>query len=111
MLGRDGVDVVVVELADGLLFPETARLIEHARFRRLVSGLVLAASDSMSAGFGADWLRQRNQPLLGLAGKLTSSPLMVREVNQAMDLPVLTLDDLESGAWTRRLALGSRNAA
>lgn len=110
-LGRAGVDVVVVELADGLLFPETARLIEHSRFRRLVGGLVLAASDSMSAGFGVDWLRQRNQPVLGLAGKLTSSPLMVREVQQGIDLPVLTLEDLESGHWTQRLSRRSRDAA
>ena len=111
-LGRAGCDVVVVELADGLLFPETAKLVEHARFQRLVSGLVLAASDSMSAGFGADWLLQRRLPLLGLAGKLTSSPLMMREVAEAVDLPLLTLEDLESGDWTRQVGRDrARNAA
>jgi hypothetical protein len=110
-LGREGVDVVVVELADGLLFPETARLIEHARFRRLVGGVVLAASDSMSAGFGSGWLLQRNLPLLALAGKLTSSPLMVREAKEATALPLLTLEDLELGEWMRNLAPGSRDAA
>jgi hypothetical protein len=100
-LGREGCDVVVVELADGLLFPETAELVEHATFDRLVSGLVLAAADSMSAGFGATWLISRDLPLLGLAGKLTSSPLMVREFEQSSDVPVLSLEDLESGEWTR----------
>ena len=111
VLGRDGVDVAVVELADGLLFPETARAIELAQFRRLVGGLVLAASDSMSAGFGADWLLQRGLPVLGIAGKLTASPLMMREAEQAAGLPVLTLEDLDAGTWTQRLGRVSRNAA
>lgn len=111
-LGRQGCDVVVVELADGLLFPETAELVEHPRFSRLVSGLVLAAGDSMSAGYGAGWLTSRDLPLLALAGKLTSSPLMVREVEAACDAPVLDLEELESGRWTQRVAYdGKRNAA
>ncbi len=111
-LGREGCDVVVVELADGLLFPETAKLVEHGCFQRLVSGVVLAASDSMSAGFGADWLLQRRLPLLGIAGKLTSSPLMMREATKAVDLPLLTLEDLESGKWTQRVGRGrARDAA
>jgi len=100
-LGREGCDVVVVELADGLLFPETADLIEHAKFGRMISGLVLAAADSMSAGFGAGWLASRDLPLLGLAGKLTSSPLMVREFAETSEVPVLGLEDLESGGWTQ----------
>jgi hypothetical protein len=94
---------VVVELADGLLFPETADLVQHACFERLVSGIVLAAGDSMSASFGAGWLVSRDLPLLGLAGKLTSSPLMVRETEESGDVPVLTLEELESGDWTQRV--------
>ncbi len=111
-LGREGCDVVVVEVADGLLFPETAKLVEHPRFIRLISGLILAAGDSMSAGYGAGWLTSRELPLLALAGKLTSSPLMVREVEAACDAPVLDLEELESGSWTQRVAYdGKRNAA
>ncbi|WP_193368180.1 DUF1611 domain-containing protein [Pelagibius marinus] len=111
-LGREGCDVVVVELADGLLFSETAELVEHPRFSHLVSGLVLAAGDSMSAGYGAGWLTCRDLPLLALAGKLTSSPLMVREAEAACDVPVLTLEELESGKWTQRVTYdGKRNAA
>jgi len=111
-LGSDGCDVVVVELADGLLFPETARLVEHASFRRMVGGVMLAASDSMSAGFGVDWLLTRDLPLLALAGKLTSSPLMMREIESAAAVPVLTLEDLESGCWTGLVGRsGKREAA
>jgi hypothetical protein len=102
-LGHEGCDVVVVELADGLLFPETADLVQHACFERPVSGIVLAAGDSMSASFGAGWLVSRDLPLLGLAGKLTSSPLMVRETEESGDVPVLTLEELESGDWTQRV--------
>ncbi len=110
-LGREGCDVVVVELADGLLFPETAALVEQARFAQLVNGMVLAAVDSMSASYGAGWLMSRDLPLLALAGKLTSSPLMVREVEAASDAPVLSLDDLESGKWTRQVGRDSKRDA
>jgi hypothetical protein len=111
-LAGEGCDVVVVELADGLLFPETAMLIEHSSFRRQVNGIVLATGDSMGASFGADWLLSRNLPLLGLAGKLTSSPLMVRETEASAAVPVLTLEDLESGEWIRLIGRsGKRSAA
>ena len=110
-LGREGCDVVVVELADGLLFPETAALVEQARFGQLVNGILLAAGDSMSASYGAGWLASRDLPLLALAGKLTSSPLMVREVEAASDVPVLSLEELESGKWTRRVGRDSRRNA
>jgi len=110
-LGREGCDVVVVELADGLLFPETAALVEHASFRAQVDGLVLAASDSMSAGFGADWLLQRGLPLIAIAGKLTSSPLMVREVAASCSVPVLSLEALESGEWTRKVGRDGKRVA
>jgi hypothetical protein len=110
-LGREGCDVVALELADGLLFPETADLVEHDRFRELVNGVLLAAGDSMSAGFGAAWLRRRDLPLLGLAGKLTSSPLMMREVEAAVEEPVLPLEVLESGRWTKLVGRAGKRAA
>lgn len=110
-LGRAGCDVVVVELADGLLFPETAELVEHPTFVRLVNGLVLAAADSMSAGYGAGWLVSRDLPLLALAGKLTSSPLMVREAEAACEVPVLALESLESGKWTTAVGRERKRSA
>lgn len=110
-LGRAGCDVVVVELADGLLFRETAELVEHPTFGRLVNGVVLAAADSMSASYGAGWLASRDLPLLALAGKLTSSPLMVREVESACDVPVLSLEALESGKWTTAVGRERKRSA
>ena len=65
----------------------------------------------MSASYGAGWLASRDLPLLALAGKLTSSPLMVREVEAASDVPVLSLEELESGKWTRRVGRDSRRNA
>jgi hypothetical protein len=110
-LGREGCHVVVVELADGLLFPETADLVEHPLFDRLVSGLVLAAADSMSASFGAAWLVSRDMPLLGLAGKMTSSPLMVREFEAVGEVPVLSTEALETGTWTRSVGRNRKRDA
>ena len=65
----------------------------------------------MSASYGAGWLLSRDLPLLGLAGKLTSSPLMVREVEATAEVPVLTLEALESGKWTREVGRGRKRDA
>jgi hypothetical protein len=44
----------------------------------------------MGASGGVAWLRERGLPVLALSGVLTSSPLAIREVQEAVGLPVLT---------------------
>jgi hypothetical protein len=61
----DGIETILVEVADGLLFPDTARLLGSPKFRRLVDGVVYAAADAMGALAGADWLSRRGLPLFG----------------------------------------------
>ena len=90
-------ETILVEVADGLLFSETARLVDSPRFRRLVDGLVYAAADAMGALAGADWLRRRGLPLLAISGAVTASPVAMNEVAAETDLPVLTTGDLVAG--------------
>ena len=88
------VSAIVIEVADGLYQRETASLLESERFRASVSGVLMAAQDSLGATAGAAWLRERQLPVVGIAGLLTQSPLASREAGAATSLPVYSLADL-----------------
>jgi MinD-like ATPase involved in chromosome partitioning or flagellar assembly len=95
-LYRSGVDVVVLEVADGIFQRETAMLLDSPRFARVVDGIVFAAGDAMGSAAGIQWLQGRGLPVVAASGLLTASPLAIREARAAHGLPVLDLDDLSS---------------
>jgi len=87
-------DVVVLEIADGLLQEETAALLARKSFTRRLDGVMFAAYDALGAQAGVTWLEQQKIPVIGVTGVLTSSPLMVREAQQATQLPVYATEAL-----------------
>jgi hypothetical protein len=88
-LATSGVDAIVLELADGVLQPETAELLTSPTFGALVGGILFTARDSMGAAAGVDWLKRRDLPILALSGLLTTSPLLRQEAWSATGLPTL----------------------
>lgn len=102
-LGRSAPDVIVFEVADGVYQQETAALLKSQAFRRMVSGILFAAPDSLSATAGVDWLEQRGLPVLAVSGALTASPLAIQETLQATHLPVLGLAQLADPTAVRAL--------
>jgi hypothetical protein len=93
-LRNAAVDAIVFEVSDGLYQEETAGLLSSGVFRDLVDGVIFAASDAMGANAGVEWLWQRDLPVLALSGGLTSSPLAIREAQEAVGLAVLRLKAL-----------------
>lgn len=93
-LANADVDVILLEVADGLLQQETAGLLSSPVFRNNVDGVLFAAGDAMAASAGSAWLRQRRLNVLGLSGTLTASPLASREAELAAGVPVLGLKRL-----------------
>lgn len=93
-LREEGVDAIVLEIADGLFQQETAALLSSPRFRSLVDVVIFAAGDAMGAAGGVAWLRQRSWPVAAVSGCVSASPLAAREVREATGLPVLGLEDL-----------------
>lgn len=83
-----GVDVIVMEVADGLLAAETAAVVDAPPVRALVDGAVFAAADAVGALLGVHLMRERRLRLLGVSGLITASPLAVREAQQELDLPI-----------------------
>lgn len=86
-------DVIILEIADGLLQHETAALITSEYFKPLVDGVVFSAGDSMGALHGIDWLAHHKLPLLAVSGRLTTSPLAMRETAMTTALPVFSIVD------------------
>jgi hypothetical protein len=103
-LGDAGMDIAVVEIADGLLQGETAALIEMGHAKGWFDGVVFAAADAMGAAFGCAWLMQRGIVPLAVSGLVSASPLASREAARATGIDVATLGDLRDPVAVARIA-------
>src|SRR6266545_1152703 len=72
-------DVVLMELADGLLQRETAMLLSEPEIQQAARGLVLSAESALSALWATERLRRLGYQVIAVSGKFTSSPLAMRE--------------------------------
>ncbi|MHC4137990.1 MAG: P-loop NTPase family protein [Planctomycetota bacterium] len=93
-LGKAGADAIVLEVADGVLQPETAALLTSPVFRRVIGGILFTACESMGVAAGHDWLKSHKLPVVGLSGVLTASPLQCREASLATGLPIFSREEL-----------------
>jgi hypothetical protein len=88
-------DIIVMEIADGLLQRETALLLEHEAVRRRVGGVVLAAPCAASALFGLAEVARLGHHVVAVSGRVTSSPLATREL--ANQSPVCITSSVGTG--------------
>lgn len=89
-------EYVVIEIADGLFQRETKLLLGNQRFMQTVDKVMFSASDSLAAVQGVQTLQQWGIIPVALSGLFTASPLLVREVQEQLTLPVYDLDGLVS---------------
>jgi hypothetical protein len=100
---EDGADAVVLEIADGLLQPETQALLPS--LLGFADGVVLAVGDPLAAIAGTQILRDRHAlPLRAISGLITASPLASREATEMTGLPVLSPTALSDGGAMDLLA-------
>jgi hypothetical protein len=102
-LAAAGSEVRFVEVADGLYQQETSRLIESEVFRSTVDAVVFAAGEAMGAAAGVAHLRSKGLPVVAVSGRLTRSPLAVRETQEALGLPVLDLAQLRDATLMTKI--------
>lgn len=98
-----GASWVVVEIADGLLQPETAGLLQHTGFAASVDAWVFAAGDPLAAAGGVRVLRNWGIEPLGISGIVSMGSLGIREAQAATGLKCYTASELQSGAVNARL--------
>ncbi|MGO4386941.1 transposase [Microvirga sp. 2YAF29] len=97
---QQGCEVAVVEVADGLQHLETADVIQADGLWTDCVGVIFAAYDSMGAKCGVDMLKAAGHNVLAISGRLTQSPLMMRETQRSTGLPVFTPWEIQDGALT-----------
>ncbi|MDJ0660950.1 MAG: DUF1611 domain-containing protein [Crocosphaera sp.] len=97
-LAAQEMDVIILEIADGLYQEETATLVSSPTFRQGVQGVLFAANSALGATSGQQWLKQYQLPLLGVSGTITMSPLAMKEAVTATGLPIFTCQQLQKAA-------------
>jgi hypothetical protein len=105
-------EIIVVEVSDGVLQPETAALIGSQAFASLVDGVIFAASDALGAAAGVEMIRDLGLGLLGVSGTMSQSPLARREVEIRTGVPTYSADELADPdialLWPRAMRATSR---
>jgi hypothetical protein len=101
-------EIVVVEIADGLLQRETFDILSNTAFMSTVYSVLFSAGDSMGAISGMHTLNGIGIQPFAMTGLFTASPLLVKEVQHHLDVPILLLDDLSSPTILNRLGPGQR---
>ena len=104
-----GCETAVVEIADGLLQPETAALLAGGGGARF-DGVLFAAADALSALGGLATLERIGLKPLALTGLLTRAPLAVREAEAATGAWLLGRDALADPACATALLAEARMA-
>ncbi len=88
-------DMLVLEIADGIIQKETQRLIRMLVAEKIVDGAMLAIHDVLAATSGADIVQNKFRlPLLGISGAVTQSPLSMAELRSVIDIPVYDMPSL-----------------
>ncbi len=82
-------DIIVMEIADGVLQRETAMLIEDPSIKDVTRGIILSADSSTSALYATEVLKKAGHSIVAVTGSITSAPLFVKEFKQSSDIPVL----------------------
>ncbi|MFJ9854853.1 hypothetical protein [Streptomyces sp. NPDC101150] len=91
-------EVIVLEIADGLLQPDTRALVES--LPGFADAVVLAAADPLAAGAAVDLLTTLGVRPAAVSGVLTNSPLACREAALPSCVPVIgTRHWQDAAAW------------
>lgn len=90
--------VLILEIADGILQPETKELINSTRFVQQITGAIVAADSATSAMMVTERIARADFPVYAVSGLFSRSPIACEEVAQASGLPVFTASNLTQPA-------------
>ncbi len=89
-----GAEVVVVEIADGVFQAETAEILKSSWIKDRFDAVMFAAPDALGAVGGVSILKHYGLLPFAISGKVTCSPLAVREAENATHTALLSRDAL-----------------
>ncbi|MBN1008462.1 hypothetical protein [Amphritea pacifica] len=103
---QQGSDILIVEVADGVLQPENRALLESDGFINEVSAALVAADGAIAATMTAQTVLHAGISVLGVGGLISRSPLSCDEARASLGLPILDLNDFHRNS-IRDYILGS----
>ncbi len=110
-LARPRHDMIVLEIADGLLQRETAMLLGAAQRHGWFQSVMFAAGDAMSACHGTALLADLGLPATAITGLISTSPLAAREAERVSGLQVIPLNVLRDPVQIPKLLLADAGQA
>lgn len=84
-------DYIVMEIADGLVQRETEFLLRDKAFMSTIHNIIFSAADSLAIFWGLLFFAELGLKPAAVSGLFTMSPLLIGEVENRTDIPVLTL--------------------
>jgi sugar (pentulose or hexulose) kinase len=99
-----GADIVVMEIADGILQLETAALLADPAFRARLDGIIFACGDALAAAYGVERLRALGLDPIVVTGPLSASPMASAEAQAACGARVVTKSALQDPAGASAIA-------
>ena len=97
------VDVIIMEIGDGLFQHQTETLLKSAYIHNLFNGVILAATDVLNALIGARVLRRYGLPPVVIAGKVAASPAATAEIQTKTGIKVASGESLRETARVQTL--------
>ena len=97
------VDIIVIEVADGVLQKESKALLESKEIRQMTNAMYYCSGDSSSAIFGCQWLNDLGYDVMAISGVVSSNPLGVFEINQSIITPILMKQEMTAPGFGHKL--------
>ncbi len=108
-LSLHGSEVIIVEVADGVLQADNRKLLQSPTFQEKVDGVVLAADSGLSALFAVEKLNEYGYEPLAVGGRMTMAPLTVKEFERGLrkdmhvEMGVLTRDQMQQKGTANKM--------
>lgn len=103
VLAGDGADVIVLEIADGVVQRETVMLMDHLGRHGLVDHVLYACTDTMGIQHGVEMVERHGLRVRAVTGRVTMSPLSTTEGQAHSPLPVVPTSHLQDAAVAESL--------
>lgn len=98
---KQGAQIAIVELADGIFQDETAALLKSSRIRDSFLGVLFTAGDALSVVGGVNVLRKIGLKPFAVSGKVTRSPLAASEAVANANISILSREQLRDPSIVR----------
>jgi len=86
-------DIVVMEIADGVLQRETKMILTDKKIKKMTKGIVLTAESAPSALYSLQQLENWGHNVIAVSGAITSSPLSSEEFTKNSEVKLVSSID------------------